>query len=96
MKRILATLLAVALSAQALATSPAVPARTLNTWVHIFGCPSSTESKMGPQHVILIFSDGTSAVLRVDLATNEQRKKLAAFIGDLDGTNIKYECGVQA
>jgi hypothetical protein len=74
----------------------AAPKPTLKTWVHIFGCPSSTRSKMGPQHVVLIFSDGTSVVLRVDTATDENRKKLAEFIGDLDGTNIKYDCGSQA
>lgn len=72
------------------------PERTLKTWVHIFGCPSSTKKSMGPQHVILIFSDGYSMVLRIDTAPDDKRKLLAEFIGDLEGTNIKYECGTQS
>ncbi len=77
-------------------TASSINARTLKTWVHIFGCPSSTKKSMGPQHVILIFSDGYSMVLRIDTAPDDKRKLLAEFIGDLEGTNIKYECGTQS
>jgi hypothetical protein len=96
MKRLIASVLALALSVPACATPPAAPKVVLKTWVHIFGCPSTTEKKLGPQHVVLIFSDGSSLVLRVDTATDEKRELLKEFIGDLDGTNIKYECGAQA
>lgn len=97
MKRMIAAAAAALLCTQAIAADkPAAPERTLKTWVHIFGCPSSTKKSMGPQHVILIFSDGYSMVLRVDTAPEDKRQLLKEFIGEIEGTNIKYECGTQS
>lgn len=94
MKRILAGLIAVTLAA--CHSPPAKPKVVLTTWVHFFGCPSSTEKRLGPQHVVLIFSNGTAVVLRIDDATDEKRDALAQFIGSIDGTNIVSKCGVDS
>jgi hypothetical protein len=68
----------------------------LKSWVHIFGCPASTKRKRGPEHLVLIFSDGASLILRLDTADEEHRQKLTEAVGDVRGTTITYECGVSS
>ncbi len=92
MKRIVAGLLAVTMTACSYAPTKPV----LKTWVHIFGCPSSTRDHLGPQNVILVFSNGGIVILRIDKATDGQREELRKYIGDLDGQNIVYQCGTQS
>jgi hypothetical protein len=96
MKKFFAAALAALLCAQVIADPPASPQHVLKSWVHVFGCPASTKKKRGPEHVVLIFSDGDALVLRIDTATDEKRELLVKYIGDIEGTNIVYSCGTQA
>lgn len=97
MKRFLGGILAVALSVQACTKKPdPIPATVLTGWVHFFGCPPSTKALLGPQHVVLIFSDGTSKVLRLDTATDEQWASLSALVGEMKGTIVVYQCNSSA
>jgi hypothetical protein len=100
MKKLFTATLVALLCVQALAADTrlptAPPPHVLKSWVHIIGCPASTHRKKGPEHVILIFSDGEAVVLRIDTATDEKRDILVKFIGSIEGTDIMYNCGTQA
>jgi hypothetical protein len=70
------------------AAEPA-PAPVLSTWVHVFGCPKPAAD------VVLIFTDGRIVHLQDAKLTDEQKVKLLALIGNTQGVNIVYDCGIK-
>jgi hypothetical protein len=73
---------------------PGPPPPTLTAWVRFFGCPATTASRAGPQHLVLIFSDGKATVVRLDTMSAQKRAELAQHIGDVGGVVIVSQCAV--
>ena len=67
----------------------------LTGWIHVFGCPRSSESDRTNWDKILVFEDGRIAHLHDGKLDDASRAKLRAYIGDVDGVNIVYDCGPQ-
>lgn len=67
----------------------------LTGWIHVFGCPRSSESDRTNWDTILVFEDGRIAHLHDGKLDDASRAKLRAYIGDVDGVNIVYDCGPQ-
>jgi len=81
-------------TAPAVAAAPAPAKHKLTTWIHVFGCPATTESTMGQQDVVLVFDDGTTARLpNLNKFSQEELDALMKFIGDASGYNIIAKCG---
>lgn len=71
----------------------AKPAAALTGWVHVFGCPRKDNDDDTNAYIILTFADGHLFVLPQHELSAAQKAKLTALIGDMDGTNLMFQCG---
>jgi hypothetical protein len=69
-----------------------VPPTKLAGWVHVIGCPHSSEKITGPNNVVLWFDNGESVSLDLNKLDEKKRDDLKAAIGDVQGYTFVAKC----
>jgi len=72
------------------------PAPKLASWVHVFGCPTTTEhpKRIGQQDLVLVFDDGEIVNINISKLTEEKVDDLRAFVGDVKGITLVAKCEI--
>ncbi len=90
---IMAISLSCPVNANELAAKQQLPHNKLTSWVHIFGCPTSTKGHMGKQDIVLIFDDGETVALDLSKMSTNKIADLTKYISKVLGYNFVAKCG---